>query len=157
MGVSDAFTKWAMSRLVTWQNLVKAESLEADEYDEDTEITYKKMDASGTVTTATTHKRQDILNEVKNDLSLCEDFKKPAFANGVPAVQLMEQGLGETIEAMQRVQDMYELSRKDFYDQAEIDAKTVKASQVQAYQMMAGFNTINDQIMKPLDEKMKLA
>lgn len=152
MGVSDQFSKWAMSRLTTWQNLNKAESLTADELDEDAdEITYKKMSSDGTVTTAKTRKRQDILDEVKNDMALCDDFTKPAIVADIPAVQLLEQGLSETVEAMQRVQAMYELGREDFYSQAELDADTAKASQVQAYQLMAGYNLVNDNIMKPLD------
>ena len=153
MAASDDFTKWGMSRLLTWTNLAKAEGMTSDELDEDAdEITYKKLSEDGTVTTVKTRKRQDILDEVKKDLTVCKNFSKPAIVNDIPAAQLLQQGLGCSIDAIQRTQGMYELTRKDFYDQAELDSKTSAASQVQAYQMMAGYTSLCNNVLKPLEQ-----
>lgn len=151
MAESDDYKKWAMSRLSTWKAALSAEELCASLSAENS-VSYKKVSDDGSVESASATSITDLLKSLKSNVNACNSFTQTVNTENMPAGQLLTQGLGYTIDALQRTIGMYNKTRKDFYEQAEKDVKTIQAGQVQAYQLMAGYKEINDKILKALDE-----
>ena len=151
MAESKDFEKWVLSRLNTWKSGVALEKL-ATAFESDGTASYKKVSDDGSVSSASTDSVGSLIKDLKKNISACNSFSESPNASATLMGQMMIQGLGYSTDALQRTIGMYEKTRKDFYKQAETDAKTIEASNVQAFQLIAGYKPLHDDLLKALEE-----